>query len=153
MNIARSPMRQRALGTAYGGRHRYRWSAIVDRVESRSESPQVEIVVARCRSGRGAFGMRMEEQADRTWMVAWSFAIAEKCARREGYSTRSIRSPRLNPRLPSCPYCRAQSFVQCHDCDHPTCHMPKDRWFSCRWCPNVGDVSRQMDQLDGLGDV
>ena len=122
-------------------------------VSGLNESPNVEIVLGRCKNGSGTFGMRMEEQSDRTWLLTWSFPIADRRAQSEGYGKRTIPSPRLLPGIPACPHCGSATFVQCGGCHRLTCCSQGDSWFSCRWCSNSGPVSGQIESLDSAGDV
>ena len=122
-------------------------------VSGLNESPNVEIVLGRCKNGSGTFGMRMEEQSDRTWLLTWSFPIADRRAQNEGYGKRTISSPRLLPGIPACPHCGSATFVQCGVCHRLTCSSQGDSWFSCRWCSNSGAVSGQIESVDSAGDV
>ena len=135
------------------GQCAYRPQRIVTTVGGQSESPSVEIVLGRCKKGRGTFGMRIEQQLDFTWLLTWSFPIAHKRAQREGYGSRMIPSPRLLPEIPACPHCRSASFIQCGRCRKLTCWTPGEACFSCQWCSNSGPVSGQIESLDGAGDV
>ena len=49
-----------------------------------------------------------------------------------------------------CPYCGSMGWVSCGGCKKLTCWGSGDRYFTCEWCGNSGEV-RESDTFDLQG--
>ena len=110
----------------------------------------VVIAIAKCTQSRSPFGVRIEMKAPHTWLADWAFALKEKAARKEGYDQTRIEGRLgIDKEFPGCPFCSAQSLVQC-DCGRITCLSHNSATVTCPWCGNQGRVSGKARSL-GVG--
>ena len=115
-------------------------------------SPNVVIVMARCRRSRQSFGIRMEEKAPRLWLSDWAFVVREDIARREGYDRATVTgSFEIDDAYPGCPSCGDKDWFKC-GCGRVACWAVGTRTVQCPWCGWSGTVSGKIDQRGVGGD-
>jgi hypothetical protein len=97
---------------------------------------KADVLLARCQQGRGAYGIRVEEGRG-SWFATWTFPVDESQFARSGYgkAVRVKSGLDLADTFRGCPYCEANSFVQCGGCRHLTCHRDGARTWQCGWPP------------------
>lgn len=112
----------------------------------------VEILAGRCRRGLGAFGLRLEERADRVWRVTWAFPLDERRLQSEGYGGHTLWGKiDIDRDIPCCPRCRAPSITKCGVCGKITC-WDESPTNQCQWCSNGGVVAGQIDSVAAAED-
>lgn len=112
-----------------------------------------EVLLGRCRLGRGAIGLRVEERGDAVWHITWSFPLDEKRARREGYERRVINGTiGVDSEVVCCARCEAKSIVKCGSCGKVTCWAggPTSK---CLWCGVEAMVEGEIRSMEVGGDV
>jgi hypothetical protein len=108
----------------------------------------VAVASARCMHSRSHFGIRIELQAPKTWVVDWAFPLKETSGHKEGYDrTRVEGNFTIGDAYPGCPFCSARSLIQC-ECGHVSCISDMTTLARCPWCGNQGRVSGQAHALD-----
>jgi hypothetical protein len=50
-----------------------------------------------------------------------------------------------------CPYCRANNFVRCGQCEELSCYDTSWEVFHCPRCNNSGRITGTIDTVSGLG--
>jgi len=112
---------------------------------------EATVVLAKCGKTHRTYGIRIERRTDNVWYCTWAFPITETGASNEGYGSTMI-SGRVDtdPEYPGCPYCGSMGWVSCGGCKKLTCWGSDDRYFTCEWCGNSGEV-READTFDLQG--
>jgi hypothetical protein len=109
------------------------------------------VVLARCQRTRDSYGIRIEEGRD-AWLATWSFRVDESQFARSGYGRAAVVKSTLTlaDSFRGCPYCEANSFVQCGGCRHLTCHRDGDREWRCGWppCQVSGSPEGRISEFD-----
>ena len=114
--------------------------------------PNVVIILAKCRSQKSTFGIRIEEKQPSVWLVDWAFAIQEQRANKEGYDRSEIRGTfGTDPAYPGCPYCRAPGFFKC-GCGKVGCWDGESMTVTCPWCRNRIQLGGTIENLSAGGD-
>ena len=109
-------------------------------------------MLARCQQGLGAYGIRVEE-GHGVWLATWTFPVDESKFARSGYG----QDVRINSGLTlgnpfrGCPFCEANSFVQCGGCRHFTCYQDGNETWHCGWppCRVSGRPEGAISSFDG----
>jgi hypothetical protein len=118
-----------------------------------NETPQVVIVMARCSSTRGAFGIRMEQMHGH-WTATWSFALKEAAAAREGYDRTRLAGPfGATDEYPGCPGCRLMGWAQCGRCSRLSCYDGHATSHTCPWCGTQLQMEGTIDRIDAGRDA
>lgn len=79
---------------------------------SKSDLPNVSIVMAVCSKTKKHFGIRLEERSRKTWVATWAFPLKESAGKREGYDKTKITGTfYLDFTYPGCPHCEAKTFT------------------------------------------
>lgn len=108
----------------------------------REDVREANVVLAKCRNSHRTFGIRIERRLDNVWYCTWAFPISEIGASNEGYGSAMISGRvDLDPEYPGCPYCGSRGWVSCGNCGKLTCWGNEERFFSCAWCGNSGEVT------------
>jgi hypothetical protein len=97
---------------------------------------KANVVLCKCPSSKGVFGIRMEER-ENDWVRTWAFKIDESKAKREGFDkTKMVGTMRPTPEYPGCPDCGAMSFAPC-SCGKNFCAPDwkgESLEMTCPWC-------------------
>lgn len=108
----------------------------------------VAIVMSRCSGSKEGFGIRIERNSIKQWILTWAFAIKESIGKREGYGKSSISGPFvLAPTYSGCPHCQACSIFLC-GCGKVACWNGERRSVTCPWCGLGGELSGEIKSLD-----
>jgi TerY-C metal binding domain len=115
------------------------------------QHPKVVVIMSRCRTTGGNFGIRAEVRRESLWIANWAFAISAESSKREGYDRTTIRGEfELEPMYPGCPYCSSSSFFQC-SCGRIGCWDQSER-VTCPWCKESIQVSGRIESLEAGSD-
>ena len=108
----------------------------------REDVREANVVLAKCRKSHRMYGIRIERRMNNVWYCTWAFPISETSASNEGYGSTMI-SGRVEtaPEYPGCPYCGARGWVNCGNCGKLTCWGNDEKYFTCTWCGNSGEVT------------
>ena len=110
---------------------------------------EARILVMRCESSGGQFGVRVEKTTDNDWVRKWSFKMKEGAAKSEGYDTQNIEgSLSATDEFPGCPYCGNQYFFKC-SCGKFSCYgSDNKKTVHCYWCNETVEITGTLDRFD-----
>ena len=113
------------------------------------EIARVVVALARCRSSKNTFGIRVEEKSKAQWIADWAFSISENKALKEGYDRTEIRGSFAidADRYPGCPHCHASAFFKC-GCGKLACWDGENRQLTCPWCGTKGEIKGLIESLN-----
>jgi hypothetical protein len=115
-------------------------------------TPNVVIVLAKCRKHKQPYGIRIEEKQPSVWLADWAFIIQENKARKEGYDRSEIQGTfGIDPAYPGCPYCHSPGFFKC-GCGKVACWDGETPVVTCPWCNSKGKLTGAIDNLSAGGD-
>lgn len=107
----------------------------------------VVIAVAKCSRAKNTFGIRIEEISHATWEANWAFPLKDDVAKREGYTSESVRGTfQIGADYPSCPYCEATSIFYCQ-CHRVACWNGRDKTVTCPWCHTTVVLGGKISEL------
>lgn len=113
-----------------------------------------QVILARCNRSKRLYGIRLQEERDKTWRFTWSYPIDESRAKSEGFdrSISNIMFGEYDDDYPGCPYCHADGFIRC-SCGKLTCMEGNESSCVCAWCGTYMDDFVNVDQMElGIGD-
>lgn len=80
------------------------------------------VVLIKCTRAKKLFGVRIQLMDDGDWWRTWAFKIDDRYVKNEHYDTnRVVGNLFPTEEYPRCPYCEANAFVQCGNCQHLSC--------------------------------
>lgn len=110
---------------------------------------KANVILAKCRTERELYGMRVEERGG-DWIRTWAFPIRQELAEKEGFDKVQIQgSFTTTEDYPGCPYCGTDGFFVCGKCGKLNCYRGEETTV-CLWCGNRAGV-RSVDRLDVTG--
>ena len=108
----------------------------------RENVSEASVVLAKCRKSHCSFGIRIEHRTDNVWYCTWAFPITEAGASNEGYGSTMISGRVDNDsEYPGCPYCSGCGWVSCSVCGKLTCWADDEKYITCTWCGNSGEIT------------
>ena len=110
------------------------------------------VIVCRCEKTGKMYGMTMLKYGsgkEAYWEHHWTFALDEKAAGREGYSSAfTIKGDiRWSKKWPGCPYCGNGGYFNCGSCGKMNCYSDKPV-AKCQWCKTDCTISGTIESLD-----
>jgi hypothetical protein len=110
-------------------------------------------MLAKCARHGDTYGVRIEQRDD-DWVSTWAFKIDDNRAKREGFDKTKIEgSFAPSGKFPGCPYCKADSFMQCvcgkllcYDEERTADNNGGDS-LKCAWC---GAKIAEIESVDTL---
>ena len=102
---------------------------------------EANVVMAKCKSSKRPFGIRIEKRMDNVWYYTWAFKLSEQAGNTEGYENVMISGRvDMDTEYPGCPYCGGIGWISCGNCGKLTCYNGESNHFTCAWCGNSGEV-------------
>lgn len=98
---------------------------------------EANILLFKCSKAKRIYGVRVQKMKDGDWWRTWAFKISPKQAQHEGYDRTPVQG-NLNAteEYPGCPYCGANNFVQCGNCQKISCWNGETQ-LTCPWCGTI----------------
>lgn len=119
----------------------------------REDVREANVVMAKCKSAKRPFGIRIEKRTNNVWYCTWAFKLSEQVGSNEGYGSAMISGRvDVDPEYPGCPYCGSTGWVSCGNCGKLTCYNGEGHTFTCTWCGQSGELqSAETFDLSGSG--
>lgn len=119
----------------------------------REDVREANVVMAKCKSSKRPFGIRIEKRINNVWYCTWAFKLSEQVGSNEGYGSTMISGRvDVDSEYPGCPYCGGNGWVSCGNCGKLTCYNGEGHTFTCTWCGQSGELqSAEIFDLSGGG--
>ena len=70
----------------------------------RADVREANVVMAKCKSAKRPFGIRIEKRTNNVWYCTWAFKLSEQAGSNEGYGSAMISGRvDVDPEYPGCP--------------------------------------------------
>lgn len=107
----------------------------------REDVREANVVMAKYKSSKKSFGIRIEKRTNNIWYCTWTFKLSEQAGSNEGYGSTMISGRvDVDSEYLGCSYCGGNAWVSCGNCGKLTCNNCESYIFTYTWCGQSGEL-------------